>query len=42
MQGMLQEWIRKGKARKCSGEPHCSHACAKCSDPATMELYEWT
>ncbi|MBC2695668.1 MAG: sugar metabolism transcriptional regulator [Desulfobacteraceae bacterium] len=42
MQGMLQEWIRKGKVRKCSGEPHCSYACAQCSDPAAMELYEWT
>lgn len=41
MQGMLQEWIRKGKVRKYSGAPSCSHACTKCSDPAAMELYEW-
>ena len=41
MQGMLQAWIRKDKVRKYSGAPLCSHACAKCSDPAAMELYEW-
>jgi hypothetical protein len=40
VRGMLERWIRKGKIRKCSGNPSCGSGCDKC-DSADVETYEW-
>ncbi len=40
VRGMLEQWIRKGKVRKCSGSSACNSGCDKC-DSANVETYEW-
>ncbi len=40
MRGMLEQWLRKGRVQKFTGEASCDKACCKC-DPAVMEIYEW-
>ena len=39
MRGMLEQWVRKGKARKKEMGPRCS-GCNHCS-AASDEAYEW-
>lgn len=39
--GMLDVWVRKGKAQKHSaGGASCGSSCNQC-DPATVEMYVW-
>ena len=37
---LVDVWVRKGKARKLTGEAAGCKGCCKC-DPATLESYEW-
>ncbi len=43
MQGMLDQWIRKGKVTSYKVQAGCcSKSCAKCGGESNMEIYEWT
>ena len=41
VRGMLDLWIRKGKARKQYITQSCGSSCQACS-PAATEIYIWT
>jgi len=40
MQGMLGQWVRKGKVRRTLATSSCGTSCGKC-DPASTEIYQW-
>ena len=40
VQGMLEQWIRKGKVRRSLATRSCGSSCGKC-DPAAIEIYQW-
>lgn len=40
VRGMLEHWIRKGKARKLSEGAICGDGCHRCA-PESVEIYEW-
>ena len=40
VQGMLDQWIRKGKVRRSLATSSCHSSCGKC-DPTAIEIYEW-
>ncbi len=39
--GMLEHWIRKGKARRYALTDACGVGCSRC-DASRTEIYEWT
>lgn len=40
VRGMLQVWIRKGKAHRRMATTSCGSGCTQC-DPAATEIYVW-
>ena len=40
MRGMLEIWVRKGKADKQRVSNSCGSSCNRC-DPASVEIYRW-
>lgn len=42
MQGMLEQWIRKGRVLKSELQATCNKTCSQCCSAFAMEIYEWT
>jgi predicted transcriptional regulator with HTH domain len=40
VQGMLEQWVRKGKVRRSLATSSCGSSCSKC-DPTSVEIYQW-
>jgi len=40
VQGMLDQWVRKGKVRRSLATSSCGVSCGKC-EPASTEIYQW-
>ena len=40
VQGMLDQWIRKGKVRRSLATSSCNSSCSRC-DRTAIEVYEW-